>query len=116
MDAGIQRVGKLTEERGGLPMCGGNVLEPSVIVWCTGFRPNYEWIDVPILGEHGYPRHERGVATDAPGLYFVGLRFQQRMASSLIGGVGDDAAFIAAHIAQRSAPDSAFSTEAALVP
>jgi putative flavoprotein involved in K+ transport len=115
-DAGIQRVGKLTEERGGLPMCGGNVLEPSVIVWCTGFRPSYEWIDLPILGEDGYPRHERGVATDAPGLYFVGLRFQHRMASSLIGGVGDDAGLIAAHIAQRSAPDSAFSIEAELVP
>jgi putative flavoprotein involved in K+ transport len=116
LDAGIQRVGKLTEERGGLPMCGGNVLEPSVIVWCTGYRPSYEWIDIPILGEDGYPRHERGIATDAPGLYFVGLRFQHRMASSLIGGVGDDAAFIAAHIAQRSAPDSAFSVEAELVP
>jgi putative flavoprotein involved in K+ transport len=116
VDAGVQRVGKLTEERGGLPMCGGNVLEPSVIVWCTGYRPNYEWIDIPILGEDGYPRHERGVATDAPGLYFVGLRFQQRMASSLIGGVGDDAAFIAAHIAQRSTPDLAFSIEAELVP
>jgi putative flavoprotein involved in K+ transport len=116
LHAGIERVGKLTEERGGLPMCGGNVLEPSVIVWCTGFRPSYEWIDIPILGEDGYPRHERGVATDAPGLYFVGQRFQHRMASSLIGGVGDDAAFIAAHIARRSAPDSAFSVEAELVP
>ena len=116
MDAGIQRVGKLTEERGGLPVCGGKVLEPSVIVWCTCFAPHYDWIDLPILGNEGYPRHERGVATDAPGLYFVGLRFQHRMASSLIGGVGDDAAFIAAHIAQRAAPDSAFSVEAELVP
>jgi putative flavoprotein involved in K+ transport len=110
-DVGVQRVGKVTDERGGLPVCGDRVLEPRVIVWCTGFSPDYGWIDLPVIGADGYPRHERGVATDAPGLYFVGLRFQYRMMSSLIGGVGHDAAFVADHVARRSALSSAFSSE-----
>ena len=115
-DAGVQRVGKVTEERGGFPVCGNRVLEPKAIVWCTGFCPDYDWIDLPVIGEDGYPRHERGVATDAPGLYFVGLRFQYRMTSSLIGGVGDDAAFIAEQVARRSTLRSAFSSEVEPVP
>ena len=99
--AGVVRVGRLTDERGGLPICGGEVLEPRVIVWATGFRPDYRWINLPVFDAEGYPRHRRGVATDAPGLYFVGLRFQHRMTSSLLGGVGADAAFIADQVAQR---------------
>jgi putative flavoprotein involved in K+ transport len=77
------------------------VLAPRVIVWCTGFAPNYGWIDLPILDTDGRPRHRRGVATDIPGLYFVGLRFQHRMTSSLLGGVGADAAFIAEQVVRR---------------
>jgi putative flavoprotein involved in K+ transport len=99
--AGILRVGRLTEERGGLPVCGGTVLEPRVIVWATGFGPDYQWIDLPVLDSNGFPRHARGIATDAPGLFFLGLRFQRRLTSSLIGGVGADAAFIAAQVARR---------------
>jgi putative flavoprotein involved in K+ transport len=72
-----------------------------VIVWCTGFTPDYSWIDVPVLGEDGMPRHNRGVATDMAGLYFVGLRFQHRVTSSLIGGVGADAEFIAKQVVRR---------------
>src|SRR5215207_772904 len=81
--AGVRRVGRLEEERGGLPVCGGEVIEPRVVVWCTGFAPDYRWIDLPVLGDYGYPRQRRGVATDVPGLYFLGLRFQHRMTSSL---------------------------------
>jgi len=99
--AGVVRVGRLIDERGGLPLCGGEVVEPSVIVWSTGFRPDYGWINLPVIDADGYPRHRRGVATDVPGLYFLGLRFQHRMNSSLIGGVGADAAFIAEQVAQR---------------
>lgn len=100
--AGIRRVGRLDAERGGLPVCDGQVLEPRVIVWCTGFAADYSWIELPIFDHTGYPRHERGVVPETPGLFFVGLRFQHRMASSLIGGVGADAADIAARVAQRS--------------
>jgi putative flavoprotein involved in K+ transport len=100
--AGIRRVGRLEAERGGLPVCDGKVLEPCVIVWCTGFAPDYSWIELPIFDGTGSPRHERGVVSEAPGLFFVGLRFQHRMASSLIGGVGADAADIAERVAHRS--------------
>lgn len=100
-NAGVIRVGRLDAERGGLPVCGGAVLDPRVIVWCTGFAPDYSWIDLPVFGSDGFPHHVRGVVPDAPGLFFVGLRFQHRMTSSLIGGVGDDAAFIADQVAQR---------------
>jgi putative flavoprotein involved in K+ transport len=96
--AGVQRVPRLSGERGGLPVCGDTVLEPRVVVWCTGFGPDYSWLNLPVLDDEGYPRHRRGVSTDAPGLYFVGLRFQHRLSSSLIGGVGDDAAFVAGQI------------------
>jgi len=99
--AGIIRVGRVTDERGGLPECEGTVIEPSVIVWCTGFEPDYRWINLPVFGDDGYPQHRRGIVAGVAGLYFAGLRFQHRMTSALIGGVGDDAAFIAEHVARR---------------
>jgi len=65
-----------------------------------------------VFGENGYPHHENGVVPAAPGLFFLGLRFQYRMSSSLIGGVGRDAAMVAARIAARcdAALDRANST------
>jgi putative flavoprotein involved in K+ transport len=102
-EAGIVRVGRVIDERGGLPVCGRDVVEPRAIVWCTGFEPDYGWIEMPVLDADGYPRHRRGIATDVEGLYFVGLRFQHRLSSSLIGGVGVDARFIADHVARRAA-------------
>jgi putative flavoprotein involved in K+ transport len=101
-EGGVTRVGKVNEERCGFPVCDGTALHPRVVVWCTGFASDYRWIDLRVFGDDRYPRHHRGVASDVAGLYFVGLRFQHRMASSLIGGVGADAAFIAEQVAQRS--------------
>ena len=98
-DAGVVRVGRLTGERAGLPVCETDVLDPAVIIWCTGFDSDYSWLDVPALDAHGRPRHERGVVSAVPGLYFVGLRLQHRVTSSLIGGVREDAAFIANQVA-----------------
>ena len=101
-DAGVRRVGRLDEARDGRPVCGDEALEPAVIVWCTGFAPDYGWIRHPVVGDDGYPLHRRGVVDAAPGLFFVGLRFQHRATSSLIGGVGADAAWIAEQVARRS--------------
>jgi len=110
-EAGVARVARVDSERHGLPVCGDLVVEPSVIVWCTGFSPDYRWIDLPVFGTDGFPRHERGVVAEAPGLFFLGLRFQHRLNSSLIGGVGEDAKFIADMVAQRyDALVAAFST------
>ena len=99
--AGVARVPRLTDEIAGFPVCGDQVLEPTAIVWCTGFAPDYGWIDLPVFEANGFPRHTRGVVTEAPGLFFLGLRFQHRLSSSLIGGVGEDAAYIANLVAQR---------------
>ena len=99
--AGVTRVPRLTDERGGLPVCGDRVLEPRTIIWCTGFAPDFRWIDLPVFDSKGNPRHQNGVFADAPGLFFLGQRFQRRMSSSLIGGVGYDAAIVAELIATR---------------
>lgn len=99
--SGVRRVGRVEGTRGGLPVCGGEVLKPRVVIWSTGFVQDYSWIALPIFDERGNPRHTRGVALDAPGLFFVGQRFQHRLSSSLIGGVGADATFIAELVSRR---------------
>ena len=71
--------------------------EISTIVWATGFRPDYSWLDVPVLDRKGRIRHDGGVV-DAPGLYVVGLPFLRRRKSSFIHGTEDDARFITAHL------------------
>ena len=69
------------------------------IVWATGFRPDYSWLELPILDPKGNIRHDGGVVTEAPGLYVMGLPFLRRRKSSLIDGVGDDARDLSAHLA-----------------
>jgi len=73
------------------------------IVWATGFRPDYSWLDIPVLDAKGNIRHEGGVVTEAPGLYVMGLPFLRRRKSSLIDGVGDDARDLSAHLASHLA-------------
>ncbi|MEO8005221.1 MAG: NAD(P)-binding domain-containing protein [Betaproteobacteria bacterium] len=68
------------------------------IIWATGFRPDYSWLDVPVLDSKGFLRHDGGVV-DAPGLYLMGMPFLRRRKSSLIDGVGDDARDLSAHLA-----------------
>jgi putative flavoprotein involved in K+ transport len=70
------------------------------VVWATGYRRDYAWLDVPVLDAAGELVHDRGV-TPAPGLYALGLRFLRRRSSSFIDGVGRDAEEIAAEIALR---------------
>lgn len=75
------------------------------IIWCTGFRADHGFIEArsreAFPGESGYPNHVRGVVAAAPGLYFVGLRYQYTVASHDIYGVGRDARFVAGHIHRR---------------
>lgn len=70
----------------------------SSVVWATGFRRDFEWIDAPVLDDRGEPIHRRGV-TGCAGLYFLGLPWLHRLKSSVLCGVGDDAAHLADHIA-----------------
>jgi putative flavoprotein involved in K+ transport len=67
------------------------------VVWATGYRREYPWLRVPVLDARGDIVHEGGV-TAVPGLYALGLYFMRRRNSSLLDGVGQDAAELAAHI------------------
>jgi len=67
------------------------------IVWATGYRPDYDWLDVPVFDRRGNLRHDRGVV-DAPGLYVLGLPFLRKRKSSFIHGAEDDVSEIAAHL------------------
>jgi putative flavoprotein involved in K+ transport len=99
---GIQRVPRTAGVRGGLPVLeDGRVLEVANVVWCTGFVPDFGWIDLPVFDQDGAPLHDRGIVGAEPGLYFVGLLFLYALSSPLVGGVGRDAEHIAEHIASR---------------
>jgi putative flavoprotein involved in K+ transport len=105
--AGVQRVGRVQGVRDGRPVVDdGRVLDVDAVVWCTGFRPAFDWIRVPVLGPGGLPRHERGVVASAPGLSFVGLPFQTGFLSPLVGGVGADANEVVNGVAARLAGHS----------
>lgn len=69
----------------------------STVIWATGYRRDYSWIDAPVFDADHEPVHRRGV-TPAPGLNFLGLRWQYRRKSNLIDGVGADAEFLAEHL------------------
>jgi len=68
------------------------------VVWATGFRRDFRWIDAPVFDERGEPIHRRGV-TECAGLYFLGLPWLHKLKSSVLCGVGDDAAHLADQIA-----------------
>jgi putative flavoprotein involved in K+ transport len=83
-------------------LADGTVLNVTTVIWCTGFEHHFEWIDLPVLDEQGWPREYRGVVDDAPGLFFCGLVFQYAFSSMVLPGVGRDAAYVAARIADGS--------------
>jgi putative flavoprotein involved in K+ transport len=64
------------------------------VVWTTGYAPDYTWLEVPVIGEFGVPRHVRGVS-DVPGLTFLGLLFQLDNGSANLTGVARDAEYLA---------------------
>jgi putative flavoprotein involved in K+ transport len=69
------------------------------IVWATGFRPDYRWLDVPVVDAKGQLRHEGGVV-DSPGLYALGLPVLRRRKSTFIYGIEDDAREVIDHLAR----------------
>lgn len=99
--AGVERVvGRTAGVEDGLPVLDdGRVLDVQNVIWCTGFRRDFSWIDVPFeMGEDAYPVQYRGVVASSPGLYFVGLLFLHSFTSMLIRGTGRDAERVAQHI------------------
>jgi putative flavoprotein involved in K+ transport len=75
----------------------GESLEVRSVIWATGFRQDYSWIELPVFDERGRVVHQRGV-TKLPGLYFLGLTWQHTRGSALLGWVGEDAQYIADRI------------------
>ncbi len=95
-----------------------HVLDVGTVIWATGFRHGLEWIDLPIIGPDGEPKHASGVSTTHPGLYFVGQHFLHSFSSTMIRGVSRDAArvvkaAVAAHARQGHAAPGARSPTAA---
>lgn len=104
--AGVVRLPRMIAVQDGVPvMADGRIVEASNVVWCTGYRPVFDWVHLEAFDQEGQPIHDRGVAAE-PGLYFIGLFFLASAASSLVGGVGRDAEYIARHIAERTASHS----------
>jgi putative flavoprotein involved in K+ transport len=66
----------------------------ATVLWTTGYAPDYDWLDLPILDEFGVPRHVRGVS-EVPGLSFIGLLWQLNNSSANLSGVAVDAAYLA---------------------
>jgi putative flavoprotein involved in K+ transport len=104
---GIEVKPRVVGAKGGtLSFADGSSLEPDAVIWATGYRSDYSWITLPVLGPEGRVAHRRGV-TEVAGLYFLGLSWQHTRGSALIGWVKDDAEFIAGEIApaKASAPE-----------
>ncbi len=100
--AGVRQVARVAGVKDGRPvLADGQALDVTNVIWCTGFYQGFSWIDLPIFDESGAPQHEGGVVAGQPGLYFVGLNFLYSMSSSMIHGVGRDAARITTHLAAR---------------
>jgi putative flavoprotein involved in K+ transport len=74
--------------------------EIATIIWATGYRPDYSWLDVPVLDRKGQIRHDGGVVDGAAGLYLLGMNVLRRRRSSFIAGAGDDTTDLADHLRQ----------------
>jgi len=118
--AGIERTGRIIGVVEGIPVADdGRTCEVENIIWCTGFRPGFSWIDLPVLADRQEPVQRWGVVPEQPGLYFVGLEFQYAATSATITGVARDAHRVVRHIARRkltavSAPSTREATDRAV--
>jgi putative flavoprotein involved in K+ transport len=109
--AGVESVTRVTGTRNGRPLLqDGREVETANVIWCTGFGHDFTWIHVPGIASDSLPTHDRGVMPAQPGLYFIGLPFQTKLASAFLGGVGEDAQAVVETIASRlsnETPDAA---------
>ncbi len=93
--AGVIRLLKMKGVEKGLPvMEDEKVLNVKTVIWCTGYKPDFSWVNLDILNKTGWPDTERGVSRKQKGMYFMGMPFQYGLASGLVGGVGRDAKYV----------------------
>ena len=98
--AGVRRIGKITGIKDGKAVSEDGTKVPfASVIWCTGFHPGFDWIALPVLDDHGSPRHRFGKSTDTQGLYFAGLHFQYAVSSTMVAGAGRDARRVVGWIA-----------------
>lgn len=99
--AGIKRLPRVITTQNGLPVTeDGRKHQVTTVIWCTGFRPDHQFLKLPVLDAYGHLAHHRGV-TDEPGLYIVGMPNQSSITSHLVGGVGRDADYVVNHLTHR---------------
>lgn len=100
--AGAERVARVTGVRDGCPeLADGRVLDVENVLWCTGFEPGFDWIDLPVFDEEGKPKQDRGIVEDEPGLYFCGLFFLHSMWSETVVAMPRDARYVVEHLDSR---------------
>lgn len=105
--AGVERTPRVVGVRDGLPLLeDGRTLAVTNVIWCSGFDSGFDWIDLPVFGDDGEPTHKSGMVESQPGLFFIGLPFLHAMSSSMIHGVGRDAARIVGAIRPCLGPPS----------
>ncbi len=87
----------------GLPqLADGRTFDVASVVWATGFKHDYSWIDLSLPVEDGWPVEYRGIVGELPGVYFLGLAFQYAFSSGEMSGVGRDAAYLVERIVQHN--------------
>lgn len=103
-ERGVERdLSRVTGVEGGQPVVGDRRIEVRNVVWCTGFKQVFDWIELPFFDDDGWPREFRGVVDSAPGLFFCGLAFQYSFSSTVLPGISRDAEYVARRIAARKA-------------
>lgn len=100
--AGVRMVGRIEGVADGKPVTDtGEILDVKNVIWCTGYRPGFDWIDLPVFEEDGTPIHTRGIVESQPGLYFLGLFYLHAVWSETITGVQPDAKHVVDHLMSR---------------
>jgi putative flavoprotein involved in K+ transport len=100
--AGVQRVARVSGVVDAQPqLADGTVLEPANVIWCTGYRHDYSWIEADGIDPTAALPNERGVVTGHDGLYVLGQKFQFAFNSHTVGGVGRDAEYVVRHLVAR---------------
>lgn len=101
--AGIEKVPRVVGTANGLPkLSDGRILNVKNIIWSTGYKPDFSWINFQVTNGTGWPITKRGISETVEGLFFVGMLFQFGLTSGLVGGVGRDAKFVAEYITNKN--------------
>ncbi|NUT59311.1 MAG: NAD(P)-binding domain-containing protein [Agromyces sp.] len=106
--AGVSRVGRVIDVRDGSPVIADlGVLDVANVIWCTGYREDLSWVDLPAFDDDGAMVQRRGVVEAVPGLYVIGREFMYAITSATLPGVTRDAAYLARRMRPSHAPETA---------